>query len=206
MGYEALSRGPQGTVLENPVDLFAVAVDENMFTELDALALSLAVQRAGFLSHNHILFLNVNPAFIDADYFKYLDFLKDSKIIPSSICIEITERTCIKNFTKLSSMLEYFQRLGMKIAIDDVGEGYSSLKAIAELKPDFIKAGMSLIRNIDSDTTKNSLVQLIAELAIKMKSHVIAEGIETEEEYKTLLKLGVEYGQGFLFAKPSEYK
>lgn len=204
IGYEALTRGPKGSALESPLDLFALANEENMFLELDKLCLTLAASRANFIAPGQILFLNTDPSAVSADYFKHLDFLKWSSLKPAQLCIEITERTCIKNFAKLSAELNYFKPLGVKVAIDDAGEGYASLKAIAELKPDFIKIDMSIIRNIDSDEVKRSIAQSISGLAANINSRVIAEGIETEPEYLALLSLGVEYGQGYLFARPSE--
>jgi EAL domain-containing protein (putative c-di-GMP-specific phosphodiesterase class I)/CheY-like chemotaxis protein len=204
IGYEALTRGPQGSIMENPVELFTTANDVNMFFEIDTLCRNMSVKKAVFLGKDNILFLNTDPAVISTDYFKQMEFLRNSLILPTQICIEITERTCIKNFVKLAVELNYFKSMGIKIAIDDVGEGYSSLKAIAELKPEFIKIDIALVRGVDSDAIKSNLAQVIVELAKKVKSHVVAEGVETEGEYKTLLSLGVEYGQGYLFARPSE--
>jgi len=204
IGYEALTRGPAGSFLENAINLFTFATEENMFSELDRICMTLAVKRAGFMTGDSILFLNTDPIVLDNEYFRNFDFLKDSNIKPSQICIEITERTCIRNFSKTAVDLAYFKSKGVKVAIDDVGEGYASLKSVAELMPEFIKAEMSLVRDIDKDNVKLTLVQVISELAKKINSHVIAEGIETEEEYQTLLSLGVEYGQGYLFARPVE--
>lgn len=204
-GYEALTRGPAMSFLENALDLFTLASEENMFSELNKLCLSLAAKRAVFIRENQFLFLNTDPLFLGEDYVKHLDFLNGSTLRPQQVCIEITERTCIKNYVKLSTDLNYFKSRGVKVAIDDVGEGYSSLKAIAELKPEFIKIDMGLVRNVNADEVKKTLIQVITDFAKKMHSHLIAEGIETEEEYKALLALGVEYGQGYLFAKPAEH-
>ncbi len=204
IGYEALTRGPAGSSLENAINLFSFATEENMFAELDRVCLNLAVKRASFMPENTILFLNTDPVVLSNDYFMNLEFLKDTNIKPSQVCIEITERTCIRNFSKTAVELAYFKTKGLKVAIDDVGEGYASLKSVAELTPEYIKAGMSLIRDIDKESMKFTLVQVISELAKKINSHVVAEGIETEDEYNTLLSLGIEYGQGYLFARPSE--
>ena len=204
IGYEALTRGPAGSFLENPVDLFTLANEESMFFELSRASLSLAVKRATFIGQGQLLFLNIDPIILNKDDFKGLDFLADSKITASQVCIEITERTCINGFARLSSDLKYFKAQGVKVAIDDVGEGYSSLKAIAEIRPEFIKVDMGLVRGVNADEVKKSLVQAIADFAKKMHSYLIAEGIETQEEYSALLSLGVEYGQGYLFAKPAE--
>lgn len=204
IGYEALTRGPAGSFLENAINLFTFASEENMFIELDQICMALAAKRANFLNDGTTLFLNTDPITLDNAYLKNFEFLKGTQIKPSQVCIEITERTCIRNFTKTANDLAHYRAQGVKVAIDDVGEGYASLKSVAELKPDFIKAEMSLVRDIDKDNVKLTLVQVIAELAKKINSHVVAEGIETEEEYKALLSLGVEYGQGYLFARPSE--
>jgi EAL domain-containing protein (putative c-di-GMP-specific phosphodiesterase class I) len=205
MGYEALTRGPKMSFLENPINLFSLATEVNMLFELESLCLGLALKRSGFISEKQILFLNIDPLVINAGYFKNTIPWKDSLVTPSQVSIEITERTCVKNFEKLSSELSYFRSMGVKISIDDAGEGYSSLNAIAELKPEFIKVNMNLVRNVNADSVKNSLIQVMAELAKKLNSQLVAEGIETEEEYQTLLGLGIEYGQGYLFAKPSEH-
>jgi EAL domain-containing protein (putative c-di-GMP-specific phosphodiesterase class I) len=204
VGYEALARGPQGTFFENPLNLFALASEANMSFELDTLCLNLAVERAApFISHK-LLFLNVDPFVINSDYLKNLEFLKSSTLTPSQICIEITERTFVTNFETLSTNLNKLKSMGVMVVIDDLGEGYSTLKAIVELKPKYIKADISLVRNINSDIVKQNMMQMIAELAKKIDCTIIAEGIETEEEFKTLVSLGIKFGQGYLFARPTE--
>ncbi|HRZ14898.1 MAG TPA: EAL domain-containing protein [Candidatus Omnitrophota bacterium] len=202
-GYEALARGPQGTFLENPVNLFALAEEAGMSFQLDSLCLSLAVERAAGFVKKALLFLNTDPAVINSDYVKNLEFLSGSAIPASQICLEITERTFISNFTRLASNLNDLKPMGVMIVIDDLGEGYASLKSIAELKPQFIKVDMSLIRNVHLDIVKQSLIQVICDLSRKINSRLIAEGVETQEEYACLLTLGVEFAQGYFFGRPS---
>lgn len=205
IGYEVFSRGPKDSIFEDATTLFSFATEENMFLEVELLALSLAVEKATFLSTDQFLFLNVDPIFLDLPEFKELSFLKNSSLKNSQICFEITERTFIKNFAKLSSTINDFQKKGIKFAIDDVGEGYSSLKAIVELKPTFIKIDIDIVRDVNKDQTKSTLIQLIVELAKKINILTIAEGIETEEEAQTLLSLGVDFGQGYLLGRPQQY-
>lgn len=205
IGYEALARGPKGTFFENPINLFAVANEANMSFELDTLCMSNSVKNAEKFIKDNLLFINTDASVLNSEYLKKLEFMKDSKLNPSQICIEITERTCITNFSLISNNLSSLKPIGVMFVIDDLGEGYSSLKALVELKPEFIKIDMGLIRNVNADVVKQSLIQVICDLNKKMKSHLIAEGIETEEEYKTILSLGVEFGQGYLFAKPQEF-
>ncbi len=118
--------------------------------------------------------------------------------------LEITERTAIKDFKNFRDSLERLKALGLRIAVDDAGSGYSSLQAIAEFKPEFIKFDISIIKNIDKDRIKRSLVETLLKFSQKSGSLSIAEGIEREEEYRVLAELGVEYGQGYLFAHPGE--
>ena len=204
IGYEALMRGPQASLLESPIELLTLATEANMLLELHMLSLGLAAKMASFIPPELILFLNIDPLIINTDYFKNMDFLKDSAIKPSQICVEITERTYIKSFTQLSSDLDYLKSKGVKTGVDDVGEGYASLKAIAELKPEFIKVDMDIVRNINSDKVKTSLMRIILELAKQINSYLIAEGVETEAENNALIAIGAEYGQGFLFSRPCE--
>jgi EAL domain-containing protein (putative c-di-GMP-specific phosphodiesterase class I) len=205
IGYEALARGPKGTYFENPINLFSLATDSHMSFDLDSLCLNLAVKRAEPFLKDSLLFLNADPAVILSEYLKKLQFLEDSTIPPAQVCIEISERTFITNFQEFARQIRVLKPLGVMIVIDDLGEGYSSLKIIAELNPDFIKADMSLVRGVDSDPVKQSLIRVICELTKQINSRLIAEGVETEEECKTLMSLGVELGQGYLFARPYEF-
>ncbi|MCM8792038.1 MAG: EAL domain-containing response regulator [Candidatus Omnitrophica bacterium] len=205
LGYEVFTRGPEGSVFEDASTLFSFATEESMFLELETRAISLAIEKAKFLLPQQYIFLNVDLLFLDVPQFKELSFLKNSNIQSSQLCLEITERTFIKNFTKLSNLLDDFHKKGIKIAIDDVGEGYSSLKAIVELKPQFIKIDIDIVRNVHQDHTKATLIELIVELAKKINILTIAEGIETEEETKTLISLGVDFGQGYLLGRPQQY-
>jgi EAL domain-containing protein (putative c-di-GMP-specific phosphodiesterase class I)/CheY-like chemotaxis protein len=202
IGYEALSRGPKGTCFESPADLFEFAAEANLFGELDALSRSLSIKKANFLKRGELLFLNADPSITNTSDFRQLEFIKGSNITPGQICIEITERTFVKHFPILSRNLKEMRSRGVSVAIDDVGEGYSSLNAIAELKPEFIKIDISIIRNMGKDSVKQNLVRLVADLAKNINSRLIGEGVETKEECDTLLSLGVEYGQGYFFMKP----
>jgi EAL domain-containing protein (putative c-di-GMP-specific phosphodiesterase class I)/CheY-like chemotaxis protein len=202
IGYEALARGPKGTLFENPSDLFTFAADVNMLNELDSVCRDLSIEKASFLKNGEILFLNVDPSMTNIPRFRNLEFLAGSKISPDQICLEITERTFVKNFAMLSANLKDMRDKGVKVAIDDIGEGYSSLNATAELKPEFIKIDISIVRNMETDNVKQNLVRLIADLARNTNSRLIGEGVETIKERDALLALGVEYGQGYHFSKP----
>ncbi|MFH1867500.1 MAG: EAL domain-containing protein [Candidatus Omnitrophota bacterium] len=205
IGYEALSRGPKGSFFEAPVNLFGLAKDVNMFSELDVLCRNISTKNAEkFLKKDQLLFLNADPITMETSHFKDLEFLIGSSLPPSQVCLEISEQTFVTNFEKISRVMNMLKDKGIVIAIDDVGAGYSSLRSIAELKPDFIKIDIDIVRSVDKNEVKGSIVQALVILGDKLQCSLIAEGIETQEECKALLNMGVKYGQGFLFAKPTE--
>jgi EAL domain-containing protein (putative c-di-GMP-specific phosphodiesterase class I) len=98
-------------------------------------------------------------------------------------------------------VLRSFKARGYRVAVDDMGAGYASLQSLASIEPDFLKFDVSLVRDIDKSSIKRGLLESLRSLADKIRARVIAEGIEREEERQTLLGLGVELGQGFLFHK-----
>jgi EAL domain-containing protein (putative c-di-GMP-specific phosphodiesterase class I) len=99
-------------------------------------------------------------------------------------------------------VLSRFREQNFGIAVDDVGTGYSSLASLAEIEPDYLKFDHVFVRDLDRRQVKQNLLEALLSFAHKMRTRVIAEGIETREELEALRGLGVEYGQGFLFAPP----
>jgi EAL domain-containing protein (putative c-di-GMP-specific phosphodiesterase class I) len=109
----------------------------------------------------------------------------------------------MSNAPRTLQVLGELRVLGIRLSIDDVGTGYSSLQTITEVEPDFIKIDLSLIKNIHRSLIKQELVHSLLHVAARIGARVIAEGIETEDEYRTLRRCGVRYGQGFWFARPA---
>jgi EAL domain-containing protein (putative c-di-GMP-specific phosphodiesterase class I) len=206
IGYEALSRGPAGTEYENPFSLFNIAEEVGLLFELDRLCRRKAFVNAKGIKPGLKLFVNIFPATVHDPEFqgKYLrDFLKDMKISPRSVVLEVSEQQVIENYEIFREASEHFSELGFAIAIDDMGMGYSNLKSIVELKLHYMKIDISLIRDVDKNPLKQNIVKSLVLIAKEMKAQVVAEGIETKEEYHTLQELGIIYGQGFLFARPA---
>lgn len=117
--------------------------------------------------------------------------------------LEISERQAIENYALLKEASEYYSDIGFALAIDDVGAGYSNLKSLVEFNISYIKLDISMVRNINDDPLKKEIVRAMVQIGKNINADVIAEGIETEDELKELLDLGLIYGQGFLFAKPA---
>ena len=206
IGYEALTRGPQGTEYESPYVLFDAAAETDLVFELDSLCRRKALQNARGIKSEHKLFLNCVPSAILDPGFREtsVEFcLKELGIKPQNLVIEVTEREAIENYDLFREAVRFYSEVGFSIAVDDTGSGYSSLETVVELKPHYIKLDISIVRGIDKNILKQELLKALNGLANKMGSIVIAEGIETEEELGALKQLGITLGQGFLFGKPS---
>jgi len=210
LGYEALSRGPIDSIYYSPLTLIDKAHDLNMVWELEMLFRQKALENIDFLEKSQYLFVNVDPDVIKSDDFEsgltraYLDKIGRRE---TNIVFEITERTAIEDYEVFHEVLENYRKQGYQIAIDDVGAGYSGLKSITEIRPHFIKIDMDLIRNIDKDAFKQALIKAFVETSTTTNITIIAEGIETKEELKTLIMLGVHAGQGYFLQQPkAEYE
>ncbi|MDD5067823.1 MAG: EAL domain-containing protein [bacterium] len=206
IGYEALSRGPRNTEYENPFILFNIAEETGLIFELDSLCRKKAFLNARGIKKEHNLFINIIPTTIHDPEFKgeYLQqFLQDLKISPRRVVLEVSERQIIENFDIFRRATKYYADLGFAIAIDDTGTGYSNLQTLLQLRMQYIKIDITLIQNIDKDSVKQELVRALVQIASNINVMSIAEGIESKAELKTLMELGVSYGQGFLFARPA---
>lgn len=205
-GYEALSRGPQGSLLERPDVLFPAAEKFNKVWELEFLCRSKALARANGLPKDKMLFVNVDPKIINDQRFQKgvtLDMLAHYKIDASKIIFEITEKNSIEDYKSFRKVLDNYTSQGYKIAIDDTGSGYSGLKLLTETRPQFIKIDMDLVRNIDKDALKQALMKAFYEFSVVTNMKIIAEGIETVDELSTLINIGIPYGQGYLLQRPA---
>lgn len=204
-GYEALSRGAPGTGLESADALFRAAHENGLLAEVDRLCRRRALLTAKGLPPGAKIFVNVLPTAIRDPEFKgkhLIDFLETAQIPPSRIVIEITEKLVIENYNLFLDAMSYYTNLGMSFAVDDVGAGYSGLEAIAGLRPGFLKIDMALIRDLGSSLAKREMVNAIMTMGIGIGARVVAEGIQTSDELRSVESIGLELGQGFLLGRP----
>jgi EAL domain-containing protein (putative c-di-GMP-specific phosphodiesterase class I) len=205
LGWEALSR-PAGGSFENIEQLFKAAYEDRSIWPLERLCREKAMEGLGGLGPSELLFLNVEPDSIDDPQFRspqMLHMLERARLSPERVVLEMTEHASVRDFTAFRQTLAYFRSLGFRLAIDDMGSGYSALASVAEIQPEFIKIDMSLIRELDVRPLKRELVDTISRFARRTGIQVIAEGIETARELEVLVDLEVPLGQGYLFARPS---
>ncbi len=206
LGYEALSRGPAGTDFEMPFKMFEVAELCNALWELELLCRVKAIELFQELELKSKLFINVSPNIMNDHNFKYgftKNLILDKKINPDDIIFEVTERYAVKKIEHFKKTVSHYKSQNYQIAIDDTGSGYSGLRLIAEIEPHYIKLDMNLIRGINKDFTKQAIIKGMVEYAKLTNTQIIAEGIETRAELKTLIHIGIDYGQGYLIQKPN---
>jgi PAS domain S-box-containing protein len=195
VGYEALSRF--GNRIP-PDAAFALAVRAGLGIELETATLRGALKAAAILPPGAYLSLNASPALIESGALQALLSGSERRIV-----LEITEHVVIDDYPALRGELA---ALGpnVRLAVDDAGAGYASLRHILELAPDFVKLDIGLIRGIDADPARQALIAGMGYFAVKRKLRLIAEGIETAAELKALRGLAVGYGQGYLLGRPQD--
>jgi diguanylate cyclase (GGDEF)-like protein len=207
LGYEALIRGPSNKAWHSPQMLFSLAEKYGISNSVEMHSLNTHIKRYKKLGLKGSIFLNLSSIFISSNEFVIEDFvarLDKSGIDPSTVVIEITERHPVSDFMPMISTLEEMRQNGLKIAIDDLGAGYSSLRQWSEIRPDYVKIDGHFIQNIHEDSIKRQFVRSFCEIANDIGCSVIAEGIETEEELETVRSLDVDYLQGYLIARPQK--
>jgi EAL domain-containing protein (putative c-di-GMP-specific phosphodiesterase class I) len=124
--------------------------------------------------------------------------------VASRIVLEVTERASLSSVSDIETRVEKLRGLGFRIALDDLGAGYSGLSSFATLQPEVVKYDMSLVRGVDSSPTRRKVILAMTSLVAEMDMKVVAEGVETVAERDTLIELGVDLLQGYLFAKPAK--
>ncbi|TGE33975.1 EAL domain-containing protein [Desulfosporosinus sp. Sb-LF] len=206
-GFEALARIPDSTSFNNIADLFPFAEKIGQLYPIETLCRRQAINSYPKVGQNQeMLFLNINPqVLVDPGFASghTRKLLSDQGLAPSDVVLEITERSAIDDFSTFRDALDHYRSQGYLIALDDVGAGYSSLQSVAELHPDFLKVDRSLIVGVNADPIKWALLETFVTFSKRIGCRIIAEGVETEKEMRTVVQLGVDYVQGFFVARPS---
>ena len=202
IGLEALSRPPTNGLIDNADFLFKTALILDMYSEVEMVCWKTAVKMWKKVINKEKLFLNCTPYFIENGRLNE-DLLSQLDINPSSIVLEITERTAIQKHDIFLKELNRIRESGMKIAVDDVGSGFASLDTVVEIRPDIVKIDRQLVRELHRDDLKYNIMQAIISFCKKSGVMTIAEGIEKEKELEAVEELGVDAVQGYLLAYPT---
>lgn len=196
-GVEALSRF-HTVPARGPEDWFADAGRVGLGTMLELHTIRRALQELSEVPGDFYVSVNCSPDTLLAG--ELADVL--SRMAPERLVLEITEHAQVDDYEPLSAALAPLRSRGMRLAIDDAGAGYASMRHILRLQPDIIKLDTSLTKGIDRDRHRRSLANALVGFAGSIGSTIIAEGVETREELATLHELGVHKVQGYLLHKP----
>jgi EAL domain-containing protein (putative c-di-GMP-specific phosphodiesterase class I) len=197
LGYEALSRFT-GKPLQGPALWFEDAERVGRRTELELFALRRALRRLPELPEDCFLSLNASPATIMCG--RLPDLLVSAPL--DRLVLEVTEQHPIDSYEQFAAALQPLRQGGLRLAIDDVGAGFASLKHILRLSPHLVKLDHSLTHAVIHSRSARALAAALTGFAIETGTTVLAEGIETQDQLDLLSALGVSLGQGFLLGRP----
>jgi EAL domain-containing protein (putative c-di-GMP-specific phosphodiesterase class I) len=197
-GSEALSRFTLEP-LRPPDQWFAEAAEAGLGLELEMHAIRSAVHNRHRLPSGTYLSVNASPQTLLSQEFATLVSRLDGDLL----VVEVTEHSAVEDYGALKRAIDELRSRGVRLAIDDLGTGFASFMHIVKLLPEFMKLDISLTRDIDSDDVKQALTAALVGFGDQIGSHLIAEGVETTAELRTLQGLGVEYAQGYYLGAPA---
>ena len=206
LGLEMLSRPQTSTPMFNPEIFFKTALKYGVYYEVEMIGWRKALK---IVSENfddgQKLFLNCDPYLVESDKFKIVkETFSRYGMSTNEIFLEITERSAVIAFEVFYEKLREYRHHGFKIAVDDLGAGYSSLESIIEIRPEAIKLDRNLVNGVCGDSYKNSIVKLFVGFCKENDIICVAEGIETKQDFDALMGLGVDAGQGYYLCHPMD--
>lgn len=196
IGVECLARFPDSAE-RGPDHWFVEAAEVGLGVELEMLAVRAAFATLPFVPLGHYAAINVSPETVLSGALEEVI----SSALPARLVIEVTEHNRVHDYATLRTALNRIRPFA-RIAIDDVGAGYSGLRHIVDLEPDVLKLDMSLTRHIDRDSARRALAQAMVVFARDIGCTLVAEGVETLEERDCLAELGVQSAQGYFYSPP----
>lgn len=202
-GYEGLIRGPLGSDMYCPLALFAAARKAGVGPAMEIAAARRIIGAFHRMDLPGRLAVNFSASGLEALFARGVSgTLLGTGISPSRLVIELTEHERVSDFGALRSQVARLHSLGVAFALDDFGDGHSTLRLWEEVAPEFVKIDKYFIRGVHADRSRLHCVKALQRLADAFGTRLVAEGIEEEEELRTLRALGVELGQGYLLGPP----
>ena len=205
--HEALLRGVErdGSVVA-PQPILALAREAGLLFEVDSAACRSAIREAARQAPDMCVFINFSPAAIedpDASLSATLSAIEEAKLPRDRVVFEVVEADRFGDSPLLDRVLAGYRNAGFRVALDDLGAGWSTLNLVHRLRPDFIKIDGELIRGVHRDPVKGLIANKLLEIGRGMGIGTIVEGIEVEEELRWVREHGANFVQGFLLGKPA---
>lgn len=206
IGYEFLLRPSLSKDHFRPSDLFAVARETGLQSQLDQAARLTAIETsARHLPHGIKRFINFLPSSIENPnqcLNQTFTALEKMSLDPRDFVFEVVETERITHMSHLKSIFKVCRNMGISMALDDVGSGYSTIEEMNTLRPDYIKIDRSLVNGCSRNLFKQEQIKLIIQEAYAFGGKVLAEGVEQREDFQFCLNSGVVLAQGYLFGRP----
>jgi EAL domain-containing protein (putative c-di-GMP-specific phosphodiesterase class I)/FixJ family two-component response regulator len=207
LGLEMLSRPQTKTPMHSPEVFFKAALKYGVYYEVEMIGWRKALKIASeSFDGRKTLFLNCDPYLVENHKFNAVkDLFSGYGVNSNEVFLEITERSAVSAYNIFYQRLRHYREDGFKIAVDDLGAGYSSLESIIEIRPEAIKLDIHIVNGVSTDVYKNSIVKLFVAFCRENGIICVAEGIETKRDYDALVDLGVDAGQGYYLCRPMEF-
>ncbi|WP_296529233.1 EAL domain-containing protein [Rhodoferax sp.] len=205
--HEALIRGPQGSSFHTPDVLLAAAAHEKLNYEFENLCIIAAVDQWGALSQPGRLFVNISAQVLvqlikQCGRDALIELAKGLGVLPRRLVLEITEYERVPDMDHFANAIADIRALGVAIALDDFGDGRSSLRLWSQLKPEIVKIDKYFTKDISQHADKLKTIQALQQIATIFDTALVAEGIESADDMRVLRDLGIAYGQGFFLGSP----
>lgn len=206
-GYESLLRGidEQGNLV-SPGAIFESASESGLLPQVDQAARLSAIEQASLHQLDAHIFINFTPTALYDPVFclrATVNAINQANISHDRIVFEVVESDHPQDLSHLQNILKFYRDAGFLVALDDIGSGYSSLNLLHQIRPDFLKLDMELIRNVHQDPYKASITEKLLQIAQELGIKTVAEGIECIQELNWLREKGADFAQGYLIARPS---
>ncbi|HEY8131335.1 MAG TPA: EAL domain-containing response regulator [Thermoanaerobaculia bacterium] len=207
VGFEALTRLQTDSLFADPDLLFRYAQRKGRVVDLEMAAAASSIKWGSELSRVGILSLNIHPeVFAHADRFSdvIMDSAADAEVSPHRLVLEITEQGPLPDLGSVEAVSAVMRRHGIKFAFDDVGIAYSHLRAIAAVRPSYLKISQHFGTAVESNPFNRKIVENVEALARSFASEVVLEGIETERTDEFARETGITFGQGYYYGRPAD--
>ncbi len=206
-GHEALVRGPKGHALGTPDALFAAAHAQGVNFDLEVCCVKMALRAWAQQGMRGRLLVNLSASSLAALMAHpvahgILGLVKELALVTSRLVVELTEHERVDDLPQLQRAIAAIRAHGVELALDDFGDGRSSLRLWAELKPDYVKIDKYFSKDIATHPEKVQTITALKRIADTFGTLMVAEGIETPQELRVLRDLGIELGQGYLLGRP----
>jgi len=206
-GHEALVRTPPGCLWSNPDALFAAARAQEISIELEIECVRIALERWASRAVSGKLFVNLSASALLAaigmrGLQQTLELIRSLGVATASIVVELTEHEHVRDVEMLKTATAVLRRYGISMALDDFGDGRSSLRLWSELKPEIVKIDKYFTRDLATSGDKLQTMRALLQIADTFGSSLVAEGIETADELRVVRDLGIRFGQGYYLGRP----